>query len=106
MRTVLGADHVTGRPLTVALDFNLTSFEETVVEAGVGGVRVQLTDEDWIIGPDPVVATITTDPFELFRALGGRRSETQIRSLAWTGDADAVIPLVSRYPLPEHPLTD
>lgn len=92
--------------LVVALDFYLSSFDDTLVEAGVGGVRVRLPDEDWVLGPLPVVATLTASPFELFRALGGRRSLEQLRGLDWEGDVDAVVPLVSRYPVPTAPILD
>jgi len=92
--------------LAVALDFYLISFEETLAEAGVGSVAVEVGDESWTLGPGATVASLRAERFELFRALGGRRSAAQIRALAWRGDADAVVPLVSRYPLPATDLLD
>jgi len=92
--------------LAVALDFYLISFEETLAEAGVGSVAVEVGDEAWTLGPGATVASLRAERFELFRALGGRRSAAQIRALAWRGDADAVVPLVSRYPLPATDLLD
>jgi uncharacterized protein (TIGR03083 family) len=86
--------------LLVALDFYLDSFHQTLVEAAVGAVRVQPSDDDWTLGQGEVVASWAADRFELFRTLGGRRDEGQIRAQAWTGDADLIIPLVSRYGLP------
>jgi uncharacterized protein (TIGR03083 family) len=93
-------------PLTVALDFYLGSFDDTLQEAGAGAVLVRLPEVDWVVGPGPVVASVECDPFEMFRSLGGRRSEAQIRSLAWTGDVDRVLPLVSRYPMPAAAVVD
>jgi hypothetical protein len=29
-----------------------------------------------------------------------------VRTLAWTGDAERVVPVVSRYPFPVHDLVD
>jgi hypothetical protein len=38
------------------------------------------------------VATVTGSSFDLLRAFSGRRTEDEIRSLSWDGDADAVLP--------------
>lgn len=88
--------------LAVALDFYLDSCHQTLG----GAVTVSVGDAEWTLGPPPAVASLTTDRFELFRALGGRRSEAQLRALAWTGDVDAIVPVLSRYPLPAHDLED
>ena len=44
--------------------------------------------------------------FELLRAFSGRRSLDQVRRLAWTGAADRVVTVVSRYPFPVQDLVD
>jgi hypothetical protein len=44
--------------------------------------------------------------YELFRALGGRRSEHQLRAMDWIGDVDAIIGVLSRYPLPTGDLVE
>jgi uncharacterized protein (TIGR03083 family) len=92
--------------LAVGLDFYLISFEESLVEAGVGAVEVAVGDESWMLGTGAPVASVRAERFALFRALGGRRSAAQIRALEWRGDADAVLPLVSRYPLPPTDLVE
>ncbi len=92
--------------LAVALDFYLISFDETLADAEVGAVEVRVGDEAWTLGPGAPIATITAERFELLRALGGRRSESQLRAMPWRGDADAVVPLVSRYPLPATDLVE
>jgi hypothetical protein len=92
--------------LAVGLDFYLISFEETLDEARLGAVEVEVGDEAWTLGPGAPVASLRADRFELFRALGGRRSAAQIRALAWQGDADSVAPLMSRYPLPATDLRE
>jgi uncharacterized protein (TIGR03083 family) len=86
--------------LAVALDFYLESFEETLDERGVGMIEVLVGDERWLLGTGDLVASITAPRFELFRALGGRRTLDEIRGFAWTGDLEAVVGLVSRYPVP------
>ena len=81
--------------LTASLDFYLDSFHQSL--AGIGSVEVRAADDAWVLGAGPEVATVTADRFELLRALGGRRSEAQIRGFEWTGAVHVVAPLVSRY---------
>jgi uncharacterized protein (TIGR03083 family) len=100
--------HALGRPpvpddetLLVALDFYLDSFHDSLVEAAVGAVQVRASEDDWTLGQGEVVASWRSDRYEVFRALGGRRDEDQLRAHEWTGDVDRILPLVSRYGQPE-----
>lgn len=105
VRAALG--HTPGRDderVAVALDFYLESFEETIDEAGIGAVQVRVGDETWSLGSGEPVAAVAAPRYELFRALGGRRTIEEIRGLDWHGDADVVVPLVSRYPTPTSTL--
>lgn len=86
--------------LAVALDFYLTSFEDALGVAGAGAVDVRAGHEQWRLGNGDPIASVTASPFELFRALGGRRTRQEIRSLGWDGHVDDVVDLVSRYPNP------
>lgn len=92
--------------LLVALDFYLDSFHGTLVEASVGTVVARIGEDEWTLGSGDVVAGWTTDRYEAFRSLGGRRSEAQIRAGAWTGDVDRIVGRVSRYGLPLLPLVE
>jgi len=92
--------------LAVALDFYLTSFEEDLEQEKIGSVEVTVADEHWTAGSGNTVAAISAPRYEMFRTLGGRRSEEQIRGLDWRGDVDAVMPVISRYPLPEQPIIE
>ena len=92
--------------IAVALDFYLTSFEESLDELGAGAVALRCGDERWSLGDGPVVASVTAPRYELFRALGGRRTVEQVRSFDWTGDVDRVADLVSRYPAPTERIDD
>jgi uncharacterized protein (TIGR03083 family) len=111
---VADVHHALGRPrrpdddeaLVVALDFYLDSFHQSLLDAGVGTVVAVIDGERWELGAGEVVAEVTVGRFELFRALGGRRSAAQIRSLTWTGDVDRVAGLVSRYGLPATDLVE
>ena len=86
--------------LAVALDFYVDHFSQALVAAGAGAVEVRTGDESWTAGAGTVVATVEAARLELFRAFGGRRSESGLRTLSWTGDVDRVLPYVSAYPMP------
>lgn len=88
------------RSLSVALDFYLESFDVDMCAAGVGRVVVNSGPERHECGSGAIRAEVTGAPYEMFRALGGRRSAAQIRDLDWVGDRESVLPFVSRYPLP------
>jgi uncharacterized protein (TIGR03083 family) len=92
--------------IAVGLDFYLESFEETLDEAGVFAVDVFVGDERWRLGTGPVIAELTAPRYELFRALGGRRTLAEIRAMTWAGDPQTVVGLVSRYPPPRATLDE
>lgn len=92
--------------LDIAFDFYADAAHESLVADADGAVTMVLGQERLTIGPDVAVAELTTDRFEAFRLLGGRRSEAQIRALPWTGDVDRVVRRLSRYPLPVTDLVD
>jgi len=107
LQHVADVEAALGRPparddlaLEVALDFYLGSFEETLVEENLGALQVQVGDESWILGRGDVVASVAARRYELFRALGGRRTRTEIAGLGWSGAAEPFLGRVSRYPMP------
>jgi hypothetical protein len=60
-------------------------------------------------GAEPAVAVGgvgVAEPFELFRALSGRRSAGQVRSLAWDGDPAPYLDVLAPYPMPPSPLRE
>ena len=59
--------------------------------AGAGGLRLMAGSTEWFIGPGDPTATLTVEPFELFRLLFGRRSRPQMAALAWLGDGTAYV---------------
>ena len=90
--------------LVVALDLYLMSFDDSLTDAQLGAVEITVDPEHWTLASGPVVASISADRYELFRSLGGRRSENQVRALQWSGDVDAIVALVSRYPMSPAPI--
>ena len=71
--------------------------------AGTGGLRILAGSTEWVIGPGDPLATLSVDPFELFRLLYGRRSRPQMAALAWVGDPT---PYVDHLALLEPATTD
>lgn len=98
-------------PGLVALDFYLGSLDEALRAAGAGTIVVSVAKptggyDAHEVGEGEPRATLTGGAHEVLRALAGRRTLAQIRAMTWSGAADALAPLVSRYPLPEHDLAD
>jgi len=51
-----------------------------------------ITTDGWSTGNDKASLTLEGTPFELLRAMTGRRSEDQLRELNWSGDCEGIIP--------------
>jgi len=78
--------------LLVGLDFAATmGLAESIRARRLPALRVRTADREWIAGDGEPAATVEGSAFELFRALTGRRSASQIRSLNWEGDAGAFV---------------
>src|SRR5438132_3381182 len=68
-----------------------TEMVDSVVQVAVGGMgdrlpsglRIKAGYTEWVVGPGDPAATVTTDSFELFRAMFGRRSDSQVLAWAW-----------------------
>jgi hypothetical protein len=67
---------------------------------GGPALRVRAGEQEWVIGDGVPQATVSAPPFELFRALSGRRSLDQIRSFAWDGDPELFIDVFSPFEPP------
>jgi hypothetical protein len=63
-------------------------------------------DESRIVGDGSARASVTATPFELLRAISGRRSHEQIGALTWSGDADAFVARLSVYGYPDVDLVE
>lgn len=103
----------------IGVDFVATTFLHVGLAAlGAGPLEIRSGECTWIVGtggevisnPEDVVhevvwegrsltarskvptGALTVDPFELFRAMTGRRSPAQIRSYSWSVDPDPFVP--------------
>ncbi|CCH27686.1 maleylpyruvate isomerase family mycothiol-dependent enzyme [Actinosynnema sp. NPDC047251] len=87
IRTALGRpgerDNVAVR---AALTRPLQEVDQRLRSRELPALRITLEHGDRIVGEGDPSATLRTSSFELLRVVGGRRSESQIRSLDWDGD--------------------
>jgi uncharacterized protein (TIGR03083 family) len=90
----------------IGLAFFAPRMVEIAAEQGIV-LRVQAGDGlAW--GPDDAPTAVTAGPFDLFRALSGRRSAAQLLALRWSGDAEAALGAFTYGPFrpAEQPLAE
>jgi hypothetical protein len=95
--------------MAVSLDFYPDPCHQVLAAHDRGSLGVRATDpprERWTLGAGREVATLAATRYELFRALGGRRSQHQLRAMTWTGDVDAIARMLTSYPPPIHDLIE
>jgi uncharacterized protein (TIGR03083 family) len=78
---------------------HVKSLRRTFVALGLPTIRVEATDSGmgWDIGFGEPVALLSSNSFELMRAIGGRRTRVEMLALGWTGDPE---PFVDHMVLP------
>lgn len=95
--------------LAVANDFTITHLHsQRVSAAGPGALEIRSGDQSWTVGEGEPVATLTAEPFELMRALSGRRTPEQIAAMDWTGDPTPFLPAFEGGPFtfPPEPIVE
>lgn len=75
-------------------------------KAGGPALRVRAGSDEWIVGRGQVAASGSTEPYELLRALMGRRSHDQVRAWLWEGDPTPFLSVLSIFPPPERDLAE
>jgi uncharacterized protein (TIGR03083 family) len=77
----------------VGLDFAVTMGMAGSIEGRrLPALRVKAGGNEWVAGDGEPVASVEGAPFDVFRAMTGRRSADQIRALDWDGDVDLFVP--------------
>jgi hypothetical protein len=115
--------------VAIGIDFLVTVvLHPAMVSFGVGPLDVKVADRSWIVGTGDVAAQdpdlwrtaagsdelispptrtpagmVSTEPFELFRAIAGRRSAAQIRAFEWTVDPEPYLPTFGYGPFTVRP---
>jgi uncharacterized protein (TIGR03083 family) len=71
------------------LDFVVTiGLQPSIAALGLPPIEVRAGDKAWPSTPGDAVGVLDAPPFELFRALTGRRSAAQICRLSWSVDPE------------------
>ena len=96
-----GRDHDV---LLVTIDAYLPGLAIRIGEAKLPALRMSAGAHHFEAGEGTPGATVTAEPFELARLLGGRRTPDEIRALSWEGDSQQYAPLMSAYGIPREPL--
>ena len=100
-RGALGLPGDRDAPATgVSLRFYARWLGRRLDQAGRPGLRLRAGGRAWVEGSGPPAAELAADPFEMFRALSGRRSLEQVRALGWDGDPEPYLDLISPYAMP------
>jgi hypothetical protein len=59
-----------------------------------------------VLGEGDPAATLATNPYDLTRALIGRRSRAQVAAMGWDGDAEPFLDVFAGFPMSEADLAE
>jgi hypothetical protein len=116
--------------VSIGIDFLVNVILHSAMTAfGLGPLRVRAGDRNWVVGTGdpptgdrdawlaaagssdslptpaaPPVGTLTVEPFELFRAMTGRRSASQIQGFEWSIDPEPYLPVFGYGPFTIRPI--
>jgi len=93
----------------IGVDFMVTGFLEGVEGRGLAPLAVRAGDQERRSRSDvEPAAVLVVEPFEVLRALTGRRSIEQVRALDWQGDPGPYLPALQWGPFSprEDPLLE
>jgi len=90
----------------LGLDIYARAMAARVTAAGAPALSIVAGDRTWTLGDGPVGASVSAPPFEMFRALTGRRTQDQVAGFAWTGDSHRYLSSFSMFEWPDTPLDE
>jgi uncharacterized protein (TIGR03083 family) len=71
-----------------------------------GTLRLNAGGKTWVLGSGAPEVALETEPFELLRLLGSRRSREQLEAAGWQGDVQPFLGALAHMPLPDQPLVE
>lgn len=102
IRTALGKPGAREEPgVRAAPERPLQEIDNRLRESGAPAVRLVVGGTERVLGEGEPSATVRLSAFDLLRAVGGRRSAAQLRSLDWDGE-----PRMDAFTLFGEPRTD
>jgi uncharacterized protein (TIGR03083 family) len=75
----------------------VNGLSQRIDAAGLPPLRLCSEECEYIAGSGSPSVSVAANRWELFRALGSRRSVFQLRALAWSGDPEPYLALLSAY---------
>lgn len=90
----------------LGLDVYARSMAVRVKAAGLPSLTIWAGDRTWTVGDGAAGSAVSAEPFEMFRALTGRRTRDQVRAFGWTGPSDQYVTEFSMFGWPEAPLEE
>ena len=90
--------------VAICTDFVIDQFVAPgITELGLEALELRAGRRIWLVGAGEPAGTVSTERFELFRALTGRRSPSQIRRFDWTVDPEPYLPIFGLAPFETRP---
>lgn len=83
--------------VTLGLQRYIAGLGQRLDGAGLPALLLRTPDRDYQAGSGSPATTVTASAWELFRALGSRRSTSQILALTWSGDPQPYLTLLPAY---------
>lgn len=71
-----------------------------------GTLRLQAGDRTWVLGSGDPAVSLATEPWELMRLLGSRRSRAQLLDAGWEGDVEPFLGALAHMPLPARDIVE
>lgn len=90
----------------IALETGISALGRRITEAGLPSLRVVTDQRDWVAGDGGPATSVHSDPFELTRALFGRRSPSQIKSLMWDAAPEPYVKIFSVFAQPTENIVE
>lgn len=83
--------------VTLGLQRYIAGLGQRLDRAGLPALLLRTPERDYQAGSGSPPAILSGSPWELFRALGSRRSSGQILALPWSGDPRPYLALLCAY---------
>ncbi|MDP9067424.1 MAG: maleylpyruvate isomerase family mycothiol-dependent enzyme [Actinomycetota bacterium] len=103
----LGIEHARdSAPIKIGLRGYITVLGWRLASSGVLPLQVDTGEKSYTAGDGEPAASVKATPFELFRAMSGRRSPEQIAAYEWQGDPAPYIPYFYPYGIRQDALVE
>ena len=92
--------------MEIALDGYVRTLGRRIKDSDLPPLRVRAGEREWVAGAGEPTESVEGDPFELLRALTGRRTKDEVRGLRWSGNPEPYLGVFSMYAWPASSLQE